>query len=1488
MAKKWTKRIMIGLSIPIILILLIVILLYIPPIQNFLQRKVTAYVSRSTGMDITIDHVNLRFPLDLVAKDVLIIQSPDTILSLESLGLKVKLFPLLNGNIEAHGIFLENASVNTANMLPAMHLQGDVGRFYLDTRVISLSQQLVDLETAELSDAALFLTMRDTVVVTPEDTLQSSTNWKITLPNLEVKNVAFTMDTPTDTMNVTAYIGDGEIKDILADLGAQLYSVENISINNTRANYDKGNTPPVKGLDYSHIAVRDVKIEIDSVLYRGNAIRAVIRDFAMTERSGLSITSISGRLFMDSVNLMVPVFNLQTPHSEINFRAQSSWNANTPFDISRIEARLNARLGKQDVLLFAGDISTSLQKDYPALPLVIQVGAEGNMDDIQISRLTADLPGAISLKGEGHIRNITDSINRSADVTLQMQTQKLDFVLGLANIPKDGSIVIPPISMHADLKMDGPQVAANLLAQEGVGTIRLNADYNLNSEAYKTDLVIDSLQVNHFMPKDSIGSVSATANISGRGIDFQSTRTTATANLAVTTLEYDRYNLNGIELTAELRNALAKAHITSSNSLLIMDAQGEYRTNSRNIEASASVNVADVDIYQLGLIDRPMTNTLSLSLAADVQQDSVTLSLVSGDLEAKLRAQGPLQQLIDKSMAFTNELMQQINILELDHKELRSELPSARFNLKAGQQNPISRYFIPDNINFGDLKAGFIVNPDRGINGAAVVHGLRVDTLQLDTAYVVAFQDTARLNLRAGVTNGPSNPQYTFRASVTGEVRSEDAEVLLEFKNAEGKTGLRLGANARPQNNGFRVQLIPENPIVAFREFSFNNHDKIFIRNNGRVLADVQMFNPEGMGVSIQSMPDTTYLQNLDIEIRRIELADISRMLPYYPSFSGLFSAEAVFQQSTDNMQLSAEVRIGDLMYEEKRAGNIGVGATWLPGSGGQHYINAYVTLEEQEILTANGRYQGGEQDDLQVSATLEHVPLYLANLFLDEQLIELAGDLDGNLDVTGSTSMPQINGELVLDSVRIYSAQYGLSFRIDERPLQIANSRLTLDNFGIYSATGNDPFTVNGFVDFSDLSNARADLSLTASNFELLNAPRSEGRLLYGQAYIDLNSTIRGPLNELVMRGNINLLGTTKVNYVLTDSPLTVQDRLGDLVEFTSFSDTISVAEEETAIALGGFDLVMAINIDQSVKVGVDLVADRSNYVDIEGGGNLNFQYTPQGDMILTGRYTLTGGTLKYSLPIVPLKEFSINDGSYVEWVSDPMNPNINLKATETIRANVANLDDRETNRSVVFQPSIEVRNTLNNLELVFDLTAPEDPEIRSELEAMAPEERSKQAVYMMATGSYLARGAGGSGFNMGDAVNNFLQGQLANIAGSALKNVNISFDMESYDDSSGSRTDYNFKYAQRLFSDRVQVIIGGRISTGSNVEQNESFIDNVSLEYRLDKRGSTFVRLYHDRNYENVFEGEIVETGIGLVLRKKVNRLGELFIFKKRKEDE
>lgn len=405
-------------------------------------------------------------------------------------------------------------------------------------------------------------------------------------------------------------------------------------------------------------------------------------------------------------------------------------------------------------------------------------------------------------------------------------------------------------------------------------------------------------------------------------------------------------------------------------------------------------------------------------------------------------------------------------------------------------------------------------------------------------------------------------------------------------------------------------------------------------------------------------------------------------------------------------------------------------------------------------------------------------------------------------MTIKGSSKAPEMNGYIEMDSTSMFVTAVGTSFRVDDKKIVVKDNKIMFDEYHIHAA-GKNPFVIDGTVDFNNLSRMTADLKLKADNMQLLDVKRNKESMVYGKLLVNLSSTVKGPLDALMMRGNLQLLGGTNVTYVMKDSPLTVQDRLSDLVTFTSFEDTlVNRRRPEAPLPLGGMDMLLTIRIDQSVRLNADITPDRSSKVELEGGGDLSFQYTPQGEMILNGRYTLSGGIVKYALPIIPLKEFNIQDGSYVQWSGDPMDPYLSLTATERIRTNVT---EGSGSRMVNFDVGIALKQQLENLGLQFVLTAPEDQTMQTTLSSMGDDERTKLAVGMIITGMYLANSSSGKqNLNMGAALNSFLNSEISNIAGSALKTVDISFGMDSYDENGtgdgGQRTDYNFSFAKRF----------------------------------------------------------------------------------------
>mgnify|MGYP000066767549 CR=1 FL=1 len=294
----------------------------------------------------------------------------------------------------------------------------------------------------------------------------------------------------------------------------------------------------------------------------------------------------------------------------------------------------------------------------------------------------------------------------------------------------------------------------------------------------------------------------------------------------------------------------------------------------------------------------------------------------------------------------------------------------------------------------------------------------------------------------------------------------------------------------------------------------------------------------------------------------------------------------------------------------------------------------------------------------------LHHFPLEIANSFYPGKMAMLSGDIDGTMQMSGNASQPLMNGKINLDSVNVYVPQASLNLRFDNKPVEIKDSKLTFNRFKIFTK-GKTPFTIDGDVDMADFSQMKMNLKMDANNFELLNAKQTKQSLVYGKLYVDFHSTLKGTPDNMNIRGNMNILGNSNFTYILQDSPLTVEDRLGETVTFTNFSDTTSAQRRVLpALSLGGIDMLMTLHIDEGVQCRVNMDEKGSNYMYFEGGGDLSFQYTPEGNIILNGRYSLLSGEMKYQLPIIQLKTFHIQSGSYIQWNGNAMNPLMSIKS--------------------------------------------------------------------------------------------------------------------------------------------------------------------------------------------------------------------------------
>ena len=1497
--KKFLKWCGIIISLPFALFIIISILIYIPPVQEFIVRKAASAASAAAGMDISVGRISLLFPLNLNIHNVSAVQEKDTLLSAGKITLKVQMKPLLRKQVEIDAFRLEGIRLNTRDMISGLSLKGELGELYLESHGVALSPETAVINSFILKDTHVDICMADTAAA--DTTAGEPLYWQFMLHEANLENVAINLSMPLDSMNMGVNIGSAALTEGLVDLRKEAYSVQGFRIRNSSVRYASGSGQPAEGFDPSYIAIAGLNIGLDSVYYCGNEIRAGIKELRMKERSGLEIISAGGKIMANDERIGISGLELKTTDSYFSVLAGAEWNISQINNDGSIQAGIMADIGKNDLFRFVTGMPEDFRKDFPAEPVRIRAGVDGSLNRMRITGVSAEIDGHVCLTAEGWLNDVTDSAKMAAHLDMDGVFPDMKFaqsLMGAAAVPADMAI-----KGCADMRNDS--LMAALALSQGEGQAEIRAGFMPGNEAFFAKMELKELNIHNFLPAGSLFRVTASLSAEGRGFDVFSPDT--------------RMNIkavgSGIDMKAGLANGKANVALNIDDNMMEIGSILDADISGNNITARMRTDIKRLDLHSPGLVAQPLEiaqvididartdmrnrhqakvainnirfstdkktfSTKDLNFGVCMTEDSLRSYINSGDMTMLLRTTGGIDRVADGLTKISDLAARQWESRTLNLDTLRALLPEMSFRLTAGDDNPFVNILEMSGIfksakpiGFSRLYASLDTSPANGINSSAYLYGLHTDSLRLDTIAFRAVQDTT------GIGKSPD-----------GGIFNGGVRMMVKYTNARNETGALIGLEAVLREGGISLHVLPEEPILIYRKFQLNKDNYIFLSDKGRIHADMKLYDERGTGLQIYSVADSTSLQDVTLSVNRIDIGEFKRIIPYMPPVEGVISAEAHYVQQKENMFMTAiETDISRLAYSGKPLGNWTMSGVYLPMENSGHHVDGYITRNGSTLAEINGRYRAAasdeEKDRISAHMQLMRFPLDIAGAFVPEDMARLKGYAGGEITVEGQTDSPVINGRLDTDSVNVFIPMASVNLRLEDKPITVTDNKLVFDKYGIFSR-GKNPYVIDGSIDFADMSNMRMDLKMTARNFEVFNAKKNRTSMVYGKMYIDLNTTIKGTPDAISVRGGANILGSSDFTYVLRESPLTVEDRLAETVTFVNFADTAAARRKPPReMRPGGIDMLVNLHIDQAVQCKVDINESGSNYMRVEGGGDLAFRYTPDGNMLLNGRYSLMSGEMKYEMPVIPLKTFKIREGSYIEWTGNVMDPQLNIQAYERMRTSVT--QEGQAARMVGFDVGVSITNRLSNLGFAFTVDAPEDGSMQNELVAMSASQKNKAAVTMLVTGMYISDSSTAK-LDANSALNSYLQGQINNIAGNALKTIDLSVGMETTNatETGDQRTDYNFQFAKRFWNNRVRVVIGGKISTGNAAVRDESFIDNISLEYRLDNSGTRYVKLFHDKKYANVLEGEVTETGAGIVLKKKVSRIRDLFIFQRKKK--
>ena len=1496
---------------PVVLFVVLAALLYLPPVQKWAVDKACVYASKQTGMDIRLNRIRLKFLLDLDLQGLTATQrQKGDVLDVSHVVVDLYFGHILQGRLGVEALDIVDGTVDTQGMIATLRVKGHVGDFHLRADDINLKSHVAELSSAMLSGSDVDIAMRDTTVV---DTTESEPlMWTLRLGDIGVENTRVTFRTAGDTLMVRGGVRSMHVKEGDLNLGKGIYRIGQADLQADSLSYDATYEPRLRGFDYNHLALRDVEACVQDFSYSDEGLGVYVTECQGTEKCGLQLCHTQSHVWLDNDGIRMPDLQLATASSTAAGSVSLDWRALTPHGGGLLATNLRMAVGKSDVEILVPQYAGYL----PESSIELTAKADGNVDTLRIDSCRLLIEPMIDARTSGVVTNVLETDHLGADLNWDVKTYDMSTVSRLTGL--DNRVRLPQMQVTGPTSLHGSKVTADLAMRQGSGRATLKGDYDWQTEAYHAKLNARNLQLHNFLPKDSLYALTARADVQGRGLDFLSRQTRLRGSVDVDHLRYGHYNIDNTQARLKLSQGQGLVDLYIDNGLLSAQACIEAEMDRTISLANFSMDLNRIDLYALGLVDKPfvasmlmhvdgnsnlkdvhqvkgsmqaiefvlrdtVVHPLDLDFEAHLTSDSLYAAIDAGDLEVQLHSREGLDTLLAKCTRFADEAQRQYTAHQLDQPLLKSMLPTATIRLRSGSSNPICN-MLSSAIGYSYHTIDFNLdsNPRDGLNGNGRLHGLNTGAVQLDTISWHLYQDcTGVVNMGAHVENGSKNKQVVFSADVLANLTPTGAGASIAFYDAKKVKGVDLGAILDIEDEGMRLRLHPLNPVIAYRGFTLNHDNFIYLRNDRHLEADVDLLADDGTGFKLYSTPNAEALQDITLSIHDFNLGELSSVVPYMPDVRGLLAGDFHLVQDESQMSVSVDAAVSDLVYEGIDMGKVGLNAMYLPNSDGTHYVDGIVLQNDNEVMLLSGTYNPEGGGSIDAEASLQRLPLALVNGFLPEHLMELRGYVVGGLSVKGSVSSPILNGSLQTDSMYLTSEPYSVNLRFPDDTLTIRDSQIDLNRIEAYS-TGRNPVILDGTIDCRNLNNIGMNLRLDAKRFELVNAPKTRKALAYGKVYVNLGATLTGTLNNLKLRGGLTVLGDTEVTYVLADSPLTVEDELADLVTFVDFTDTVHVEPVEPP-SPQNIDMQMNISIEQAAQVHCLLSEDGTNYVDIEGGGDLLMTYTTRDDLKLYGRYTVVSGKMNYSLMVMSLKDCAIENGSYVEFTGDISNPRLNLRASERVKTTVY---DNSVPRSVAFDVGMSVTQTLDNMGLEFTLEAPEDLTISNQLATMSTEERGKVAVTMLATGMYLTDEGSMNGFSGANALNSFLQTQISAINSKALSTIDLNFGVDNTSTASGaSQTDYSFSFAKRFWGNRISIVIGGKVSSGSEAQNTgQSIIDNVSVEYRLDKSATRYVRLYYDRNTESLMEGEIMEMGAGIVFRKKSTRLGELFLFRRK----
>jgi hypothetical protein len=1294
-----------------------------------------------------------------------------------------------------------------------------------------------------------------------------------------------------------------------------------------------GAKPLTDNFDLDYIQASEIDIQIDSFMNRATTVHAPIRRIYARERCGIPV-ELKGLFDMDSVKMQATDMVLTTASSTVELTAMMGLDSiNTPFAVN-----LNADISNDDIRRLAPAAISPIVDGLPrGVPLSLIADASGTMNDINIRNIALEIPRHLALEANGRLQNITDLQKAVGEIDLTGSMPDGAFIKPtLMDAKLARTVNLPPMTLDGTVNFNRGDIAGDVEVTANDGSVALVGEWHNREKGYALNLEAVRFPMQSILPALGVSDVTASLDLSGVGLDPFSAATTLQGALDLQHVGYQGASYNNVTATVVLADGNATVSAASANrgAHFSIDAAGNLIGDTLRWRFDSDIK--DLDLEALHLMDTtavgsvllagnatftlpkthisrigkrkvvtttPMTFTADIDanklywrmadgtfntdkIAAQVSTDSThtMLDVDNGDLCLRAFCHVGLDTLLSRLDKTTTLLNHYVDRRQIAIDTLQQTLPPFDIALTAGGNNILSSYLYDSDIHFEHLD--FKAVNDSLLSASAVVGGFSTGDTRLDSIDVNMRQHGKILMYNLQVNNRPGTFDQFAHIDAKGYLGSDKFSLLFRQENIDEETGYSFGSViTMPEAQTFALRFVPYHPIIGYQDWEINRDNYISYNiSSHHIDANIDLKSSKSSVKLFTEHNEADSAQEaLHLQIQDLKIEDWLAINPFAPPIKGDLSADMTVAVEDKSINGSGTVSLADLYYGHDKVGDFDMELDLATNAAGTIRATTTLMVDGVKTITASGNLNDSTAiNPFMLDFKMIHFPLAVLNPFLPSGTAKLGGMLNGEMDITGKLSDPTFNGWLNFDSTAVNVDMLGSSFDFSDVKIPVKENIVTFDNFAI-TAVNENPLRINGTADIADLSNIKVDLKMNANNTQLVGSKRKRGQDVYGKAYINLDASVKGSLARFLnVKANLKVLPGTNATYVIPDvqSAITSQSN-ADMVTFVNFSDTTAVAADTIPSTGLVVNLDASVDISEGSTLAVDLSSDGKNRAQVQANGRINYSLDYLGDERVTGRVTINQGYVRYGMaPVMSEKLFQIEEGSNVVFNGQMLNPTLNLHAYDEMKANVT---DDGNSRQVTFNVGVDITGTLEQMNVTFDLSAPDDISVQDELTSMSSDQRANQAMNMLLYGSYTGPGTKGS--TLSNPLYTFLAGQLNSLASSAITGIDISFGIDQLDRTvdgvSSTAMSYSYKVSKSLFDDRFKIVVGGNYTTDAEADENfaQNLIADISFEYLLNPQGTMLVKLFRHTGYESILEGEITQTGVGFVYKKKMHSLKELF---------